>query len=473
MSSTVRTPARMDSVTWLLLYLTVLYAIPSRLVVPALGSAGSPSMLVGLVSLGGWALYQVGRTTSQSHPREVLPVRRALFGFVACVAITYVVAMSRPIDFDEISPVNVAMAVTLSWSGTLLVAHDGISTMERARTLATALAWAGGLMAFLGLMQVVTSDPIINRISIPGLSAAEFQIFTRGETIRPSGTATHPIEYGVIMAMLLPFTLHAAFHTTHDRRLLQWIPTLMVGVTIALTFSRSAYVSAAVAAAVLVVGWPRQRRRLFLAGALAMAVVLFAAVPRLFGTIQSLFRNVGTDPSITSRTDSYEIAWAFITQSPAFGRGLGSFLPKYRIFDNQYLLLMVSIGLVGTAAFLLLALAGLWVSLRVRLLAQDEDTRDLGLSLLAAIAAGATGMALFDSFAFPMTMGTYFLLLGMAGAVHRIVVLEPRRPDPALVPTGSTVPHPLRVLRRAVTRRLRRRWARQVRASSPEPPPGP
>lgn len=409
-----------DAVTWVMVYMIFLYAIPSRLVIPALGSAGAPSLVIGLGSFLGWAMYQIGQPRSLSGPFETRPVRKALVAFLICVAISYALAMAGPIDSDEVSPADVAVLSVLSWSGTLLVASDGIPSLSRAGTLAHRLAWVGGLMGLLGVAQFLTNDILIDRIMIPGLRVVEFEVFQRGGFIRPSGTATHPIEFGIILAMMLPFALHSAYLGRGRNLLTRWFPALVLGVSIALTFSRSAYISVAVAVLILLIGWPGRRRISFAVGLVVLCAMLFAAVPRLFGTIGSLFRNVGNDPSIASRTDSYDLAFEFIFQSPWFGRGLGTFLPKYRIFDNQYLVLLVSVGVLGTAAVVILFFTGIRASLLAARGDADAGTRDLGLTIAASIAAGAVSLATFDAFAFPMTMGTLFLMLGFAGALYRL-----------------------------------------------------
>lgn len=413
---------RGDAVTWLLVYVVVLYAIPSRLVIDQLGSAGAPSMLLGLASFGGWALFQLSGSSADAHSLARRPVRIAVVILLLCVTASYIAGMMRPIDADEVSPADVAMLSVLSWSGVLLVASDGIPSLFRLRRLTVFLSWAGGVLALLGLAQFATNDVLIDTISIPGLRDAPFEVFSRGEFIRPSGTATHPIEFGLILTMLLPLALHSAYFGSSRSRFFRWAPVPLLAIVIALTFSRSAYVSVFAALAVLLVGWPPQRRRGFLIGLLVLSAALFAAVPRLFGTIGSLFRNVGNDPSIASRTDSYDLFWEFFIQAPLLGRGLGTFLPKYRIFDNQYLMLLVGIGLIGTLAFAGLLLAGAGFAIRAARVAREPSSRDLGLACAASIAAGAVGLATFDGFAFPMTMGTLFLIIGMAGALYRLSV---------------------------------------------------
>lgn len=430
-----RRAAWFDAVTWLTFYIIMLYAIPSRLVVSQLGSAGAPSMLVGIAGFCGWTVYQLGRPFGDGTLGRRRPVRMALFGFLICVSISYVMAMAKPIDSDEISPADVAVLSVISWSGVLLVANDGISSMERLSVLVRRMAWAGAVLAALGLVQFLTSDVIIDRISIPGLRPAEFEVFAREGFIRPSGTATHPIEFGIILAMLLPFSLHSAFHFRHRNQIMRWLPVLVLAIALALTLSRSAYVSAVIALGILVIGWPARRRRTFLVGAGALGVALFAAVPKLFGTIIGLFSNVDEDPSISSRTDSYSLFGEFFLHSPLFGRGLGTFLPKYRIFDNQYLGLLVGVGLVGTVAFLVLAVAGIVSALNVSYSQRDPAFKDLGLVTASSIAAGTVSLTTFDGFSFPMTMGTLFLVLGLAGALHRHAGLTMPDQRPGYMPS--------------------------------------
>ena len=433
-----RGEATTDALAWVMVYVVFLYAIPSSEVIPALGSAGAPSMVIGLGSLLIWVMLQLRRGIG--HGPRLRGLGLALFGFLACVGVSYVMAMVRPIDADEISPADVALLSVLSWTGTLLIVNDGVPSVERLRTLASRIAWAGGLLGLVGLLQMVTRQVLVDRIILPGLTAPNISLEGRGGFVRPSGTATHPIEFGVILAMILPFALHAGFYgqDAGARRLLRWLPAVVLGVSLSMTFSRSAYVSMAVGVAVMFFGWSRSRRIVVAAGGLVLGVVLFATVPRLFGTITGLFRNAAEDPSITSRTESYDIAWQFIVQAPFFGRGLGTFLPKYRIFDNQYLLLMVSIGLVGTAALLVLLCIGIVMALRSGLASPAPDLRDLGFSIAAAIAAGSVSLATFDAFAFPMTMGTLFLVLGMAGAFHQLA-----GPRPGSAPLWTRRPRPV------------------------------
>lgn len=407
---------------WLTIYLLLLFAIPSRLIIGAFGSAGAPSMLFGLASALVWFLMQLRRTPDSpiaqesSMPRRH-PIRLAFVLFLVSVAVSYLVAMLRPIDQDEISPADVALIVALSWAGVFLLAHDGLTRLRDIEVLARRVALVGGLMALVGLAQFVTRQVLVDVITVPGLTSTyDADAFYRNGRVRVVGTATHPIEYGALLTIILPIALHRALHLGGGL-IRRWFPAVTIALALALSMSRSAYVSLAIAVGVLLIGWSRALRLRIGGAIIGGAALLALTVPGLWGSIRSMFVTAADDPSILSRTDSYAVAMDFLAASPWVGRGYGTFLPKYRIFDNNYLGVLVSGGALGFVAFVAIPVTAITVLLLRRRRWTDERSRDLALTLVASIAAGAASLAFFDAFAFPMTMGTFFLILGMAGAL--------------------------------------------------------
>lgn len=413
------TVSRVDAVGWLSTYLFLLIFIPSRLIVGPLGSAGAPSMLFGLGSLLLWFLLFLGPTRLSSNRAQ--PIKIALGVFLLAVGISYAIAMSGPMSPDEVSPADVAVLALASWSGTLLLTHDGIFEQVRLDTLIWRFSVCGGLVALLGLIQVATHRLWVDELSIPGLSSAPaYGLVTRGGFPRPAGTSIHPIEFGVLLAMMLPLALHVGFFHTDRNRLLRWLPAVGLAAIVPLTSSRSAYLGAILALTICMIGWPRKRRLPVLGIGIAGVMAMSVLTPNFFSSVLGLFTGASDDPSIESRTGSLSLAAEFIARNPWFGRGLGTFLPKYRIFDNEYLLLLVSIGIVGALAFLALGFTAVLSLLRLRRRLHDDASRDLAISLAAAVVAGFSCLFMFDAFAFPMSMGALFLVLGFAGAFCRI-----------------------------------------------------
>lgn len=416
---------RPDAVSLLTLYLLLIVAIPSKLTVAPFGVAGTPAYFVGLMALAWWIFYEIQRT--RIGPAGPHPVR-TMFVFMACAfSASYIAAMSRPIDATEASSADLGLVATAAWGGALLLAHDGISSRKRADVLLRRIALAGGAIATLGIVQFATGMAFVDKIEIPGLRAniSLTGVALRNGFNRPAGTALHPIEFGTVITMILPIALTFALIDRRRSWLRRWYPVGAIGVAVALAISRSALIEALVALVLLSVSWSSKRRLLGVGVLSVFGGAVFLTTPGLLGTLLGLFTGIGGDSSAQSRSGSYEIASEFIARAPIFGRGLFTFLPRYRILDNQYLGLLIDVGVVGLAAFLGLIVAGMFCARAVRKLSDDDDTKQLGQSLVASIAAGASGLALFDGFSFPMSTGVFFLLLGIAGALWR---LERQRP---------------------------------------------
>ena len=408
-----------DAVTWLSLYTFAVFVIPSWLVFRPLGSAGSVSMLMGLGSFALWVLLSIGRPLPVDRPPQPMRVVLALFLF--SIGVTYVSAMSRPISRDEVSPADVAILAMVSWVGTLLLAGDAIPSMARVHVLVWRLVVGGTFLAVLGLAQFFARQIFVDRISVPVLTPmTTVELAMRNGLVRPAGTALSPIEYGTLMGMLVPIALHVGFQHRNLNPIVRWTPVVLICMIIAASSSRSAYLGAAIAVAVCMIGWSRKQRAMVLGLAVGGLGLVFLVAPRIINSVTGMFVGAEEDPSVTSRTDSYGVAWFFVDRNPFFGRGLGTFLPKYRIFDNQYLQMMVSIGIIGLLLFVAFVVATFIQLSRVYRACEDPKTRDLVVALIGAAAAGFAGLAFFDAFAFPMTMGTIFLVLGLASAVTRL-----------------------------------------------------
>ena len=390
-----------DGVSLLTVYLFLLVALPQRLVFAPMGGAGSPAVLVGLVCLAWWTYHQVRRPEPTGAGRQ--PVRTALFLLLGSVGVSYVVAMSRSIDAEESSTAQVGTIILLSWAGVLLVANDGIISRERFDVFLRRMVFFGAALAALGLFQFISGRIWVDALSIPGLSTAQSlgDFTSRGSFDRPPGTALHAIEFGAVLTMVLPLAINVAL--TDGRRSLvrRAAPALLISAAIVVSLTRSALVCAAVALLVLAVAWTPAVRRSAAVLIPAFFVLVFLTIPGMIATITTMFTGISDDTSATSRVDSYAIAGEFIQRSPMLGRGFSTFLPKYRILDNQYLLLIIEVGFVGLASMLALLITAMTCSRGVRRMSSDPVVQQSGQGLMAAVAAGAVGLALYDGTGFP------------------------------------------------------------------------
>jgi hypothetical protein len=161
-----------------------------------------------------------------------------------------------------------------------------------------------------------------------------------------------------------------------------------------LTVSRSAVLAVLAVAFVLLPTWPKVERRIaYVVIALGVAG-LWMLVPGLAGTFRTLFATLSGDSSTTSRTSAFSTAMPYISQHPWFGHGFGTFFPATYFFtDDQYLLSLIEIGVVGLFALLALFVTGLVTAQRVRRATKDPEMRDLGQSLTATITVAMVASA--------------------------------------------------------------------------------
>lgn len=409
---------RPDAVTALCCFIVLLLAIPSSLGLGALGSAGAPATVVGVVAFLWWCWHHLHRP--RFHPVGVQPVRWAIVIMLFCAILSYAHAMSRPLPGDEVSPADSALIRLVSICGIALVANDGIRSEKRMRLLVNFVIVAAASVAALSILQVITGQLWVDRISIPGLVRnASIDLTARQGLVRPSGTANHPLEFAAVLSMVLPIAIMSA--RSKDRIRWQHLAIIsLIFLGILLSLSRTAILCVALGLAIIFPALPRLWRIVGIGAGVAMLGILSAVMPGLFGTLRGLFLGISDDPSIQSRTDSYALVAEIWSNNPWIGRGLGTFLPKYWILDNMYLQALVELGLLG-----LLALAGVSVTAfvcgwRVQTRYPPGPDRDLVRGITAGVAAGAASFAFFDALSFPQSAFTLFLLIGMAGAYWRL-----------------------------------------------------
>lgn len=411
-------PLGADAVTALCAFLVVLLGIPSGLIVSQLGSMGSPATLFGLLALMWWCWHHIHRPTATTV--GVQPVRWALAIFMLLVLMSYIRAMTLPISGDEISPADSAFLRLSGLAGIALLANDGIRDSQRMHTLVRFLIVGGTLVALLSMVQFFTGEIWVDRLEIPGLSRnLALDLGSRQGLARPSGTASHPIEFATLVSLVVPIAIMDA-KGRDPARLRHLIPVVVLVLGVALSLSRTAIVCVGLALVLIFPALPKAWRWGGAIAALILAGVLYVAVPGMVGTLRGLFLGITDDPSVLSRTDAYAIAGEFLARSPLIGRGLGTFLPKYWIVDNMYLQLLVEIGLVGVCAILGLFVTAIVCAWRARRLFPSGRDRDLATGLMASLAAGATSFAFFDALSFQQAAYCMFLLVGMAGAMWRL-----------------------------------------------------
>jgi polysaccharide biosynthesis protein PslJ len=413
---------RVDSVTLLTFYLFFLMAIPSALVFAPLGGAGSLSTIFGAV-LFIWYLLNWLHPSSTFGNRR-LPMRAAAIAFLCAILVSYAMANRHTLPALEVNGADRGLILTCGWLGVLLLAADGIHSIERLEVLLRRIVFGATAMALLGIIQFFTGLNAAKYIIIPGLVANQpyIDVSLRDALHRVSATAIHPIEFGFVLAVILPIAIHQARYARPGFRVRRWLQVAAIAATMPMTVSRSAMLGLAVSLIVILPTWSRRDRWTAIIVTVCSLFALRAVIPGLLGTLRNLFLEIGSDSSSQSRTAAFGHASPLISAHPFFGQGFGTFLPNILFFtDDQYLNSLIEIGVVGFIAILTLFITGWLLARSVRRISDDAEIRHLAQCLAASAAVMFVCYATFDAFYFPMAAGLTFLVLGCVGALWRLV----------------------------------------------------
>jgi O-antigen ligase len=377
-------------------------------------------------------------------PRGFQPIRLGMAAFAVSLFASYAAAFTRGTLIGvESRGADRGMLKLVAWSGMALLAADGIASRERLERLLRRVVVAGVLLSGLGILQFTTGFDVRPWSNIPGLSVdTGYDLISHRSTFRRvAGTAVHPIEFGVVLALILPIALHYAFNPRPGTKLYRWIAVAAILVGIPMSLSRSGILGLFAAFLVLFPAWPSARRLQVLIVAPVFAVAMRLAIPGLLGTITSLFTSLTSDGSYQGRTVDYAAVAPLIKERPWLGRGFGTYIPQiYRFVDNQYLMSVVETGFIGLGLLLLLLLVGIGTARGARRRSAEPVTRDLAQSLAASVMVALVSFITFDALSFPMVSALTFLILGCAGALWRFSVQEEAARRAGLEPRATPAP---------------------------------
>jgi O-antigen ligase/polysaccharide polymerase Wzy-like membrane protein len=424
----VRRKQRADGTTLLCCYCAILFVLPSHLVVAAVPLALAPSMLFGMALGLLWFCAQLVSTVGMAKGRGL--VRTSLFVFGLSQLATYGYATFGYLPSDELNATDRSVITIMGAMVVGIMAVDSLRGLSRIDKLLRIVVYGCVFVAVIGLIQFFIGVDPTHYLVFPGLREVGNvnTLLERSIFRRPSGTAGHPIEYGVVCAIAVPLCAHYAFRAaTHGRRSWPWwLGLAMLATGAMVSLSRSAILGLLAAALVLLPTWPAKRQLQAIVAAVLFTGFMRLFVPGLIGTLISLFSHLSGDPSIQHRTESYARAGVQIAEHPWLGKGFGTYLPdKYGPLDNQYLGTLVETGFVGLAALILVLVAGAYAAVQVRRAARDPVLRDLAQTLLACLAVIMVADATYDAFGFIMATGMCFLLVGVAGALWRTIRDDP------------------------------------------------
>ncbi|MBO1751987.1 O-antigen ligase family protein [Actinotalea sp. BY-33] len=425
MSSPVDPPQRLlrDPLLVVHLVLILSLAIPGRLIVEPLGALGAPATIL---TIGAVALYVIARMIPGYLADGYQPMRVPLILFWVVMLVSYGAGKVQVLSVLETNASDRALIVQTGYVALALLVADGTRTRRDLDRLLRLVVVMASALAVYGIVQFVTDIAPDMYIHVPGLTlqaaevSAERSIFTRVQ-----GTALHPIEFGVVLAIALPVALHYMLHGTADGRRSHWWKVAVVTMVVAspMAVSRSSVLGIGVGVGVLALTWTNRQRLIGAVAGMVLLVAMRSTFPGLLGTLRAMFVFAGDDPSIEGRTQDFPRVMAFFQENPWLGRGLGTLVPAEHFFlDNQYLGELITGGLVALAMLIALFLAAIGVGRGVFHHAQGPDARALGQALVAASAVSLVTWVTYDGMGFRTNAALAFIVFGATGALWRLEV---------------------------------------------------
>ncbi|MEU9350513.1 O-antigen ligase family protein [Streptomyces griseoloalbus] len=436
-----------DATAILTVYLVLAFFIPSNLALPALGGVGTPANVFALLGLLWYlATWLGGRILPAPGTR---PVRAVMCLLGLAVLASYLADALRGSSHQEILGADRGLIGFLVWVSLVVLTSAAMRERGRLDALMRRMVVMGTVVAAIGFYDFFAATNIADSLRVPGLrtSVAQVSVMDRGSFTRPRSTTAQPLEFGGMLAILLPFAIQQAFDPVRRRlhALRRWGPVLLIGGALPLTVSRTSIIGLLLVALVMVPRWKPARRWAAIGVITASAAVFKVLVPGLLGTITALFASFlsNSDSSTQARTVKYSAIVPYLKEDPLFGRGFGTFTPDLYFFtDNQYMLTVAEMGLLGVVALLALFITGIHHGGAIRRLARTEADRELGQAFFASSLVALVISATFDSLSFPMFAGVFFLMLGAGGSYLGFVrreaatanASEPRRTEETELP---------------------------------------
>ena len=409
-----------DAAVLLGLMLCLLMLIPAKLIVPNMTALGRPGLIVAVLLFCWWVLARFSPRLAMIGPQ---PLRWVILLYVLSTLGSYAVGYLRGLTTMEANNADRTMLYTAAFIGVALIVADGMPNWSRLELVLKVFVCCAAFMGVVGLLQFVLWTDVTVYLEVPGLEPLGFVpgFEIRGSGIRVASTTMHYIEFSAVMATALPFAIHfARFAATRRARQIFFVLALMVAAGIPATVSRTGFLAAALALLVMVPVWTWRMRYNMLVLATTLLAGMTVAKPGLIETVWGLFTGAGEDPSVTSRTDRYDMIYTYFVQRPWFGRGTGTWVsPQYQYLDNQWFAQALTTGIVGVAALALVHITAFTLAVMAVRRASREIDKHLCAALASTQLIGIVVAFTFDSFSFTTYATILWLMVGGCAAVWR------------------------------------------------------
>jgi hypothetical protein len=422
--------------------IATLVLIPDRYTVPLVNGLGLRPYQLLTVALG------IGLFRSFHRGRPLAAGRPALLtGLLVVVAVASTIDNLERLS-DKAYLGAIRLIVTLSLYVVLAVAVAALAnTPARRRFVLGVVVTLVAVGAIFAIRESTTEQPFRLQPTPPGLveqrdadtpDGATPTTIIRNNVARPAGLAANPLELSAVMSLAVPFGVVLALSS---RRWLArvWFGgcSLLIGLAVVLSISRTGVLSAGVMLLVALLANIR-RPRVVLLGFAAVAALGFTVAKLVPHSVEALTEQLSkdgnSDPSLATRLEDYQELDDLLGPHPWLGRGpqaITTYVSRdgtRMILDNQYLLAIAETGLIGLAAMVVVFLST--ASAAERRIRSGRDEQEVFTAVLCATFAFAVMAAAFDVLRFSQASALFMIVVGIAATRPT----SARAAQPVLIP---------------------------------------
>jgi hypothetical protein len=429
-------------------FVTMLFLVPFDAIdLPVslpLNSTPDRPLLLGLVLL--WATSMVVLSAGARPRLRLSAVHFAVLAFFAVCCLSIALDGAALANMDEVTLVLKKLALLASYIVFFFLVASALRPREVPR-FAVLLVVLGVVVAVATVVEYRLHYNVFYALwgkLLPLNVPSELDTRDSLGRLTVYGPTSQPLELAALLAMVLPFAVIGLVDAATRRRRLLY--ALAIGLLLAggvATSRKTSLVAPAAAILLLALYRPRAVASSLLGLALVLVVVVHFTSPGALGSVLSQLEpgHVNGVLTTTDRTARYDAVRPDVVRHLLLGRGFQSYDPhKYRILDNEYLGLAITVGLLGLAAYIAIfatVMGSAHGVIRARLpgvrggvgdLRPDRERSSLALAAFASVGVVALSSALFDVLSFPHVP---YLLFFLAAAIT--VLREP-------APAGGRVP---------------------------------
>jgi hypothetical protein len=405
--------------------------------------------LIALVMLWFCSLAVV---TGAARPRvKVTRVHIAALAFLAVCLLSIVANGPALVNLDELQLTIKKIALLVSYLIFFVIVASGVRPREVPRfavfmiglSLITAL---GAILEYrLRINPFYSWTAHVLPVEFPG------DMFSRDSLGRLTvyGPTSQPLELATILGMMVPWAFVGALESKGRKRVLY---ALAIGLLLAgamSTVRKTSVMAPAAGILVLIAYRPRAVVRRLVPLGLMLGVIIHFTSPGAIGSIFDQLNPTNFNSALTTkdRTSDYDAITPDVTSHLLIGRGFQSYDgKKYRILDNEYLVLILGVGFIGLAAYISIFVATLSAA-HPTIRGPDPVRARYALAAAGSVGVMAAATLLFDNLSFPHVPYLFFFIAGL------ILALREKSPVPDPLPAALPIPSPWKRRKPAPVRR--------------------